>query len=87
MALAAFPGRNVMDPELTNLLLWSAVYVVGNMLTLYVIWKRNHLDNVWWLAFLCWPLALIVSLCIPVVAEKKQNDYSDYHNQGKSGDK
>jgi hypothetical protein len=76
-----------MDPELTNLLVWGAVGVAGTICTLYIIAKRNHLDNPWWLAILCWPLALIISVCIPVIAEKKQNDSSDCHNQGKAGDK
>ena len=70
-----------MDPELTKLLVSGAVGVAGIICTLYIVAKRNHLDALWWLAFLCWPLALIISICIPVVTEKKQNDYSDY--QGK----
>jgi hypothetical protein len=72
-----------MDPELENLLAFGAVCLLGFICTLYIVAKRNHLDALWWLAFLCWPLALFVSLCIPVIAEKKQNDCFDNHNQGK----
>jgi hypothetical protein len=65
------------------ILLVIVIAIAGGISTIYILGKRGHSknDGLTLLALLCWPVALLISLSIPV--EKPDDNGDLYDDSGK----